>query len=135
MVAMMASAFASALPAQSQPTNRRPRLLIADNDPFTGLPLLKSRYAAGRRPSEDMEGWALAWLLTGKDEFAERALAEMRAKHLGAGGKPSRSWIDYARWSMAFDWLYGYRGFDSDLKDRVAGELSAGVTSMLATPL
>jgi hypothetical protein len=81
-----------------------------------------------------MEGWALSWLITGKDEFADRALAEMRSKHLGARGKPSRSWVDYARWSLVFDWLFAYRGFDSALKDRVAGELSAGVTSMLATP-
>jgi hypothetical protein len=109
-------------------------MLIAETDPFTGLPLLKSRYAAGRRPSEDMEGWALSWLLTGKDEFAERALAEMRSQHLAAGGKASRSWIDYARWSLAFDWLFAYRGFDAALKDRVAGELSAGVATMLATP-
>src|SRR5215468_12235049 len=131
---MVASAFASALPLTAEAAVRRPRLLIADADPFAGLPLLKSRYAAGRRPSDDMEGWALSWLLTGKDEFAERALSEMRAKHLGAEGKPSRSWIDYTRWSLAFDWLYSYRGFDSGLKDRVAGELSGGVTSMLATP-
>ena len=56
---------------------------------------------------------------------AERAVAEMREKHLGAAGKPSRSWVDYARWSMSFDWLFAYRGFDSGLKDRIAGELSA----------
>jgi hypothetical protein len=134
IAALMASAFTSAWPIKAPPAIRRPRLLIADTDPFTGLALLKSRYAAGRRPSEDIEGWALSWLITGKDEYADRALAEMRSKHLGAGGKPSRSWVDYARWSLAFDWLFAYRGFDSALKDRVAGELSAGVTSMLATP-
>ncbi len=134
IAALVASAFASAWPIKAQSVIRRPRLLIADTDPFTGLPLLKSRYAAGARPSEDMEGWALSWLITGKDEFADRALAEMRSKHLGTGGKPSRSWVDYARWSLAFDWLFTYRGFDSALKDRIAGELTAGVTSMLATP-
>src|SRR5258705_10525629 len=123
IAALTASAIAYAWPARAQSADRRPRMLLADSDPFTAIALLKSRYAAGRRPSEDMEGWALAWLLTGKDEFAERALAEIRAKHLGAGGQPSRSWIDYARWSMAFDWLYAYHGFDSDLKDNVAGEL------------
>ena len=124
----------NAWPAASQTSLRRPRLLIAETDPFTGLPLLKSRFAAGGRPSEDMEGWALSWLITGKDEFAERAVAEMRSKHLASGGKPSRSWVDYARWSLAFDWLFSYRGFDAALKDRVAGELSSGVTAMLATP-
>jgi hypothetical protein len=134
IAAMVTSAFASNWRIEAQAAIRRPRLLIADTDPFTGLPLLKSRYAAGRRPAADMEGWALSWLITGKEEFADRALAEMRSKHLGAGSKPSRSWIDFARWSMAFDWLFTYRGFDSALKDRVAGELSTGVTSMLATP-
>jgi hypothetical protein len=132
--AMVASWVVSILPAQSQTAVRRPRLLLADTDPFTGLPLLKLRYAAGRRPPEDMEGWALSWLLTGKDEFAERALTEMRAKHLDSAGKASRSWIDYARWSLAFDWLFSCHGFDSTLKDRVAGELSRAVTRMLATP-
>jgi Heparinase II/III-like protein len=132
--ALAVSALATAWPAPAQAPLRRPRLLTAETDPFTGLPLLKSRYAAGGRPSEDMEGWALSWLITGKDEFAERALAEMRSKHLASAGKPSRSWVDYARWSLAFDWLYNYRGFDKPLKDRVAGDLSAGVTAMLATP-
>lgn len=111
-----------------------PRLLIAQTDPFTGLPLLKTRYLAGRRPSEDMEGWALSWLLTGKDAFAERAIAEMRAKRVGAGGRASRSWVDYVRWSITFDWLFEYRGFDAALKDRVAGELMDGAAKMLATP-
>jgi len=87
ILALTASMLPTRWPAQAQ-TQRRPRLLIADTDPFTGLPLLKSRYLAGRRPSEDMEGWALSWLLTGNDAFAERALAEMRAKRIagGAGG-------------------------------------------------
>jgi hypothetical protein len=97
-------------------------MLIANADPFTGLPILKSRYAAGKRPSEDMEGWALSWRLTGQNDYAERAIAEMRSKHLSSGGKPSRSWVDYARWGLAFDWLFDYRGFDSTLKGRVAQE-------------
>ena len=45
-------------------------------------------------------------------DFAERALAEMKAKHITASGKPSRVWIDYARWALAFDWLLEYPGFD-----------------------
>ncbi len=134
IAALAASALASAWPAIAQGPERRPRLLIAETDPFTGLLLLKARYAAGRRPSEDMEGWALSWQLTGQDAFAERALAEMRTKHVAAGGKPSRSWVDYARWSLAFDWLFTFRGFDRALKDRVAGELRDGAAAMLATP-
>src|SRR6267142_4094050 len=130
---LVGSALAVRLPAQAQQKVARPRLLIADADPFTGLALLKSRYAAGRRPSDDMEGWALSWRLTGEDAFAERALAEIRTKHLAANGKPSRSWVDYARWSLAFDWLFDYRGFDLELKQRVAGELREGVAAMLSS--
>jgi hypothetical protein len=81
-----------------------------------------------------MEGWALAWQLTGDEASAERALAEMRTKHIAAKGKPSRSWVDYARWSLAFDWLLPFRGFDRALKDRVAGELKDGAAAMIATP-
>jgi hypothetical protein len=81
-----------------------------------------------------MNGWALSWLLTGQDDFADRALAQMRAGHISSTGKPSRSWVDYVRWSLAFDWLYSYRGFDDALKHRVAGELRDGAAAMLSTP-
>jgi len=131
---LAASALGAVWPAKGQGEVRRPRLLIADADPFTGLPLLKSRYAAGRRPSEDMEGWALSWQLTGQDAFAERALNEMRTKHVAASGKASRSWLDYTRWSLTFDWLFTYRGFERALKDRVASELRDGAALMLSTP-
>lgn len=130
---MAASALAARWPARAQVALRHPRLLIADSDPFTGLPLLKARYAAGRRPSEDMEGWALSWRLTGQASFADRALAEMRARHVASGGRPSRSWLDYTRWALAFDWLLGYSGFDRGLQDRVAGELKDGAAAMFST--
>ncbi|PYX49022.1 MAG: hypothetical protein DMG79_10200 [Acidobacteria bacterium] len=134
IAAIAASALAAKWPALAQGSARSPRLLIAESDPFTGLSLLKARYSARRRPSEDMEGWALSWLLTGDDSFAERAIAEMRSKHISPNGKPSRSWVDYARWSLAFDWLLSYRGFESALKDRVARELKDGAADMVSTP-
>jgi len=134
ITALAVSALATRWPAGAQGTVRRPRLLIAEVDPFTGLPLLKARYSAGRRPSEDMEGWALSWQLTGDETFAERALAEIRKKRIAANGKPSRSWVDYARWSLAFDWLLTFPGFDRALKERVAGELKEGAAAMIATP-
>jgi len=133
ITALALSVLAERWPARAQGTVRHPRLLIAEADPFTGLSLLKARYAAGRRPSEDMEGWALSWQLTGNKTFAERAVAAMRTKHV-AGGKPSRSWVDYARWSLAFDWLQTFPGFDRTLKERVAGELKDGAAAMIATP-
>jgi len=113
--------------------NSRPRVLISRTDPFTGLDLLKTRYTSGMRPSEDMEGWALSWQLTGDKKFAIKALDAMRAGHLTKGAKPSRSWADYARWSMAFDWLFDYPGFDAALKERISGELIDGASAMLAT--
>ena len=134
LAALAASTLAATWPLRAQALAARPRLLIADADPFTGLSLLKARYAAGRRPSDDMEGWALSWLLTGQDTFAERAIAEMTAKHVASPGRPGRSWADYTRWSLAFDWLFAYRGFNRALKDRVAGELKEGAAAMLATP-
>jgi hypothetical protein len=134
IAALATSALAAAWPASGQDAVRHPRMLIASTDPFTGLQILKSRFATGRRPSEDMEGWALSWQLTRQDAYAERALAEMQTKRVAAGGKASRSWVDYTRWALAFDWLFDYRGFDHALKDRVAGELRDGAASMLATP-
>jgi Heparinase II/III-like protein len=134
LAAMAASAIATASPSWAQVASRRPHLLIAETDPFTGLRVLKARYASGLRPSEDMEGWALSWQLTGREEFAERAIAEMKSRHVASAAKASRSWVDYARWSLAFDWLLPFRGFDSTLQARVAGELRDGAAAMLATP-
>ena len=123
LTALAASALLSTSEGLSQVSSRRPRLLISETDPFTGLALLRTRYAAGMRPSQDMEGWALSWLLTRQESFAEQALAAMRSGHVAKGAKPSRSWVDYARWSLAFDWLSGYPGFEPALQDRVAAEL------------
>ncbi len=120
--------------SNAQSSVPRPRLLVSNADPFTGLDILKTRYAGGMRPSEDMEGWALSWQITRQNAFAEKALAEMRAGHIAKGVKPSRSWLDYARWSLAFDWLSGYAGFEPALQKRIADELMEGASSMLATP-
>jgi heparin/heparan-sulfate lyase len=77
---------------------------------------------------------ALSWQLTRQNDFAERTLAEMKGKHITPSGKPSRVWIDYAKWALAFDWLLDYPGFDQASKDRVAHELMDGAAAMLATP-
>src|SRR6201988_5554387 len=52
----------------------RPRMLIGENDPLTGFKVLRARYEAGARPSDDMDGWALTYLLTGGEKFAKRAI-------------------------------------------------------------
>jgi len=132
-VAGLATSALAAWMASAQTNPRRPRLLIANSDPFTGLPLLKTRYAAGLRLLGDMEGLALSWQLTRQESFAESASAQMRKTHLASRGKPTRSWVDYARWALAFDWLFDYRGFDRGLKNRVATELRDGAAAVLST--
>ena len=66
--------------AQAQPSAKivRPRMLIGEHDALTGFTILRARYAAGARPSDDIAGWALSYLLTRDDSFARHALEEMR---------------------------------------------------------
>ncbi|HEY8560348.1 MAG TPA: heparinase II/III family protein [Pyrinomonadaceae bacterium] len=109
----------------------RPRMLIGERDALAGLQALRARYAAGARPADDLAGWALTYLLTNDEAFARRALNEMRTK------KPpenvgSRTYPEYVKWSLAFDWLYNYPGFDAALKDRLANELLTAANKMLA---
>jgi heparin/heparan-sulfate lyase len=105
-------------------------MLIGEKDSLTGYQILRARYAAGARPADDMAGWALTYLLTGDESFARRAVEEMRAKR--PPEKPgSRTYPEYVKWSLAFDWLYNYKGFDSQLKDRIAGELLKASAQML----
>jgi len=133
MMALGATISLTMLRSSAESLVSRPRLLIGKTDPFTGLVLLKSRYQMGMRPSDDMEGWALSWQLTGDKGFAEKGLNAMRRNHPAKGARPSRSWMDYARWSLAFDWLSDYPGFEQTLRDRIATELMDGATTMLAT--
>ncbi len=107
-----------------------PRMLIGKDDPFTGLQILRARYATGMRPSDDLPGWVLTYLITGDEKFAQRAVDEMRRSH-PPEKVGSRTYMDYVRWSLAFDWLYDYKGFDTTLKDRVAGELLNGAERMI----
>ena len=107
----------------------RPRLLIGNDDPFTGLTILRARYAAGMRPSDDIAGWALSYLITGDDSCARRAIDEMRRTH-PPEKVGSRTYMDYIRWSLAFDWLYNHKDFDGALKDRIAGELLSAAERM-----
>ena len=108
-------------------------MLIGESDPLTGFAALRARYAAGARPSDDLAGWALSYLLTGDESFARRAVEEMRRtrtpERVG-----SRTYPDFVRWSLAFDWLYNYPGFDAALKDRVARELVSAGAQMLKDP-
>jgi hypothetical protein len=125
--------FAGALaaPAAGVEAPVRPRLLLAARDPFSGIPALKARYAAGARPSDDGPGWALTYVLTGDESFARRALSEMQGGILPAG-KSSSLYIAYMRRALEFDWLYACPCFDAALKDRIATELVDGAARMLA---
>ena len=67
-----------------------------------------------------MDGWALSYLLTGDETFAKRAVQKMRETHTPEQ-VGSRTYPEYVKWSLTFDWLYNYPGFENELKDRVAG--------------
>jgi hypothetical protein len=126
-----AAAFAISGKAYAQ-TKSGPSMLLGVKDPVCGLDILRMRYAAGRRPSDDIAGNALSWLASGRDEFAQKSLAEMRNSAPPAAG--SRAWLTYANWALAFDWLYEHPAFDETLKDRVAKQLLDGATVMASTP-
>jgi hypothetical protein len=122
---------AQSAPAQErQATIVRPRMLVGERDPLTGFQILRARHDAGARPPDDMAGWALTYLLKGDESFARRAVEEMRRtrtpERVG-----SRTYPEFVKWSLAFDWLYNYTGFDAALKDRVAGELVKAAGQML----
>jgi hypothetical protein len=108
-----------------------PRLLVAERDPFSGLPRLRARWAAGERPAADLPGLALSWLLSGDESFAKRALEELRADR-PIGVKGSNRYVRYLNRALAFDWLHGYAGFDAAFKDAVAADLVKGASEMLA---
>jgi hypothetical protein len=130
-VALLAVPFTTPV-AGSEPTAiRRPRLLVAERDPFSGLPALRARWAAGERPAQDLPGLALSYLLSGDESFARRALDELKADK-PSGLKGSNRYVRYANRALAFDWLYGYAGFDRAFKDAVAADLVTGAEEMLA---
>src|ERR1044072_9130712 len=108
----------------------RPRMLVGERDPLTGFQTLRARYDAGARPPDDLAGWALTYLLKGDESFARRAVEEMRRTHTPER-VGSRTYPEFVKWSLAFDWLYNYTGFDAALKDRVAGEMVKAAAQML----
>jgi len=106
-------------------------MLIGEHDPLTGFAVLRARYSAGARPPDAIDGWALTYLLTNDEAYAKKAVEEIARTHppelVG-----SRTYPEYVKWSLAFDWLYNYPGFDTQLKDRVAAELLKAAEQMLA---
>jgi heparin/heparan-sulfate lyase len=111
-----------------------PRLLVAERDPFSGLPALRARWAAGERPSDDLPGWALSYLLSGDESYARRAV-EALARPRPRQQRGSNRYIETLNDALAFDWLYGYTGFDDAMKDRLARELVDAAETELANPL
>ncbi len=129
LAATAAFAFSRSAFAQLE---RAPSMLLGARDAFSGVDVLRMRYSAGRKPSDDIAGDALSWLLSGRKEFAEKCIARMRASVLPAPG--SRSWPIYANHALAFDWLYEFQAFDEGLKDQVAKQLLDGAITMASTP-
>jgi hypothetical protein len=129
-----AAAFPGGLVARPTESAAHPSLLLVREDPFSGLGILKARYAAGRRPSGDIPGWSLSWQLTRKDEFAEQAIAGIRALSGLAKNSPSRSWPQFVSLSLAFDWLYEHPAFHPTLSNGLANELLDGASALLTGP-
>jgi hypothetical protein len=129
-VSLLSLGLTTAPPASTAP---RPRLLVSERDPFTGLPELRLRWSRGERPADDLPGRALSYLLSGDEAYARAAVDEMRRSALPQR-TPSRDFRTYAEWAMAFDWVYASATFDTALKDRIAGELVARAATILALP-
>jgi hypothetical protein len=129
-----AAAFPGKLLDEVEQSPLRPSLLLLRDDPFSGLKVLRARLDAGQRPSEDISGWALSWQLTGKNEFAERAIAALRALPPAPKGAASRYWMQTVDLSLAFDWLYEHPAFDAALKDVLANRLVDSAATVLALP-
>lgn len=121
------AAFILARSGFAQPT-AGPSMLLAAHDPYCGLDILRMRYAAGRRPSDDLSGNALSWLITGQESFAQKALTEMRSTALPKAA--SHTWLTYTNWALAYDWLYEHPAFDNALKARVAEQLLDGANAI-----
>src|SRR6266536_1988409 len=132
LILIVISSFLVPLGTHAQSPSRivRPRMLIGEHDPLTGFAVLRARYATGARAPEAIDGWALTYLLTRDESFARRAVEEMKRTHPPAL-VGSRTYPEYVKWSLAFDWLYNYAGFDAQLKDRVALELLNAAEKMM----
>jgi Heparinase II/III-like protein len=131
VLALSLTTFDAASSAAAAPP--RPRMLVAEGDSWSGLAALKAKYAAGARPSDDLPGWALSYLLSGEESFARKALAELPSAE-PRRLKGSNLYMLFLARALAFDWLYGYPGFDAALKEKVARELVEGASKMLARP-
>src|SRR5882757_8741632 len=127
-------AFSRSLIAGTAETIRRPSMLLLQTDPFSGLDLLRARYAAGKRPSEDVPGWALSWQITGKNEFAEKAIAGLQKVLAESKGKASRVWMNHVGMALAFDWLYEHKSFNAKLKEEIAETLLDNTLKLFALP-
>jgi hypothetical protein len=119
--------------AAAESPRPHPHLLLSADDPFTGLPGLKARYAAGLHPSDDVCGNAVSYLVTGERAFAEQAMGRIRRER-PPQQVGSRTYAAYVCWSLAFDWLYDYPGFEATLKDQLAGDLLNAADRMLNDP-
>ena len=80
-------------PLTPQPKPLHPRMLLSAADPFSSVSALQAKYESGERPSDDLPGWALSWLLTRDEAWARRAVDEMRRVRLPAATS-SRPYID-----------------------------------------
>ena len=70
--------------------------------------------------------------LSGDESFARKARRGPPDRLRSPPRADPTCYMAYMGRSLAFDWLYGFAGFDAALKDRVAGELVEGAQRMMA---
>ena len=104
-----------------RPASPRPRLFVAERDPFAGLPALKARWAAGERPCRGPAGPRAVLAPLAATSPSRGARSTSCGPTSPTGWKGSSRYVRYLNRAMAFDWLYGYAGFDAALKDAGGG--------------
>ncbi len=100
--------------------SRAPRMLVAERDAFSGLPALKARWAAGERPAPTTCRAARSPRAPAGGRVVRAAARSQRcsAPIRRPAGRARAATSRYLRRALAFDWLYGYAGFDARAQGR-----------------
>lgn len=140
------AARADLLPPADAIVRDRPRLLLRPKDAPLAISLKQLRRGPGEQEAREhqqllaqIEGMrkpaalAMAWLVTGKDETARKALDLMKNWRMDAGKARDPFYVYFTLWdlALAYDWLHDHPAFDeqarADLRRRVQPLVEMGV--------
>jgi hypothetical protein len=126
----LAAEIIPALPALKP---NHPRLLLRpEASPLAmSIPALRAlpregAYAellAQLRGEKSASAQAMVWLLTGESAAAERAIALLRAYQCPGEVDTFHVYFNLVQFALAYDWLYGYEGFTSQIKAEVRSKV------------